>query len=455
VDRRRRPCLGGGRALSRFAPLLLVLAACAADPTPSGWQVAGGFLRDPDGRAVILRGVNLSGTHKRAPYLDYHGPEDFRRIRDDWGMNAVRFLVTWAAVAPRPGEIDVAYLDAVAERMAWAEAAGLLVVVDMHQDLFGEGFAGGDGAPRWACDEARYAAFTPRTPWFLGYLDANVAACFDALWGDARLDEAWRAVARRLAASPAVIGYDALNEPHWGSANLHEFEAARLDPFYRRVGAAIAEEAPAWIPFREPSAARNLGLGITTRLAPFTGVYAPHAYDGEAESGIGFDEARRQAYLDNVAALAAEARALGAALVLGEYGGVAARPGIVEYMDAAYDAAGEAAAGSFYWHHGRDEGYGLLHADGSEKTELIDVLARPYPERVAGDPVRYGLDGDRFTLVYRSDAAIAAPTVISLPVRFYRSGVRVTCEGCTVELAPGAARIRAPSGLVTVVVDPI
>lgn len=400
---------------------------------------------------MILRGVNLSGAHKRAPYLDYHGPEDFRRIRDDWGMNAVRFLVTWAAIEPRPGEIDNAYLDAVAERMAWAEAAGLLVIVDMHQDLYGEGFAGGDGAPRWSCDEARYAAFTPKTPWFLGYLDANLAACFDGLWTGGRLENAWREVARRLAGSAAVIGYDAINEPQWGSSNLYEFESKSLEPYYERVAAAI--EGTGWVPFREPSAARNLGLGFTTRLSPFVGVYAPHAYDAEAESGLGFDDARRQAYVENIAALGAEARALGAAFVLGEYGGVAANPGIAAYMDAAYDAAGEAAAGSFYWHYGRDEGYGLLHADGSEKAELVDALVRPYPERVAGDPVRWSLEGERFTFVYRARGSAA--TVISLPPRRFPSGARVTCEGCTVELAPGSARIvKAPAGLVTVVIEP-
>ena len=46
----------------------------------------------------------------------------------------------------------------------------------MHQDVYGEGF-GFDGAPRWTCDAARYAAFVPRTPWFLSTLDPNVMAC--------------------------------------------------------------------------------------------------------------------------------------------------------------------------------------------------------------------------------------------------------------------------------------
>ena len=63
----------------------------------------------------------------------------------DWGMNAVRLLTTWAAVEPEQGVYDEAYLDALAERLDWAKDAGLHVVLDMHQDVYGEGF-GFDGA---------------------------------------------------------------------------------------------------------------------------------------------------------------------------------------------------------------------------------------------------------------------------------------------------------------------
>src|SRR5262249_53067895 len=142
-------------------------AACSDEGTQvPAWSVRGGFLRDAQGRAVILRGANVSGKNKNPPFFDFHGPAAFARMRADWGMNAVRFLVEWAAIEPEEGQYDDAYLDAVAQRIEWAQAADLYVVVDMHQDVYGQGFAsgGGDGAPLWTCDASNYASFTPTDP---------------------------------------------------------------------------------------------------------------------------------------------------------------------------------------------------------------------------------------------------------------------------------------------------
>src|SRR6202008_2283181 len=113
--------------------------------------------------------------------LDDKQPADYQRMRDAWGMNSLRFVMTWAAVEPQPGAYNDAYLDGVVERMRWAHDAGIHVVLDMHQDIYGEGF-GFDGAPRWTCDEARYAAFMPVEPWFLNAVDPNVTACVDEFY---------------------------------------------------------------------------------------------------------------------------------------------------------------------------------------------------------------------------------------------------------------------------------
>jgi endoglycosylceramidase len=436
-----------------LATLLLAgAAACAPPPTePPRWSVRDGFVRDAQGRAVVMRGLNLSGVHKSKPYFGEHGAADYARVRDAWGMNAIRFLVLWAALEPQPGRYDEAYLDEVARRIEWAREARLLVVLDMHQDVFGEGF-GGDGAPRWACDEARYAAHKPTSPWYANYASKPVMECFDLLYTDgARADRfarAWRRLAERLARYDHVVGFDVLNEPHWGSASVWSFERERLQPFYRRVVRAVREVAPDWVAFLEPAGSRNLGMA--TSLERFAGdaelhdaVYAPHSYDNAAESGSDFDPARRAALMTNIEALAREARDLGAALWIGEYGGVASAPGIVPYMDASYDGAAAAAASTIYWDYSRG-GYGVLADDGSERKELLGTLVRPYPERVAGTLERYAFDeGTRvFSVSLRPDPALAgAATELALPARVYPEGFVVECGGCSVERLAGGARL--------------
>lgn len=70
-------------------------------------QVRGGQFVGPDGKPLILRGLNVGQACKQAPYLPWQTAADFARIHE-WGSNCVRFLIIWAAVEPTPGTYDVA-----------------------------------------------------------------------------------------------------------------------------------------------------------------------------------------------------------------------------------------------------------------------------------------------------------------------------------------------------------
>ncbi len=433
----------------RMEPALRTDAGGSVDAGASApearWHVARGMLVDREGRSVVLRGANVSSAHKAPPWFDFHGPDDWRRMRERWGMNAVRFLVEWAAIEPTEGQHDPAYLDAVRAHVHAAGEAGLLVVLDMHQDVYGPGFSTGNGAPRWTCDEARYAAFEPRPTWFLNYTEPNVVACYDGFWASERLQaryvEAWRALAGALGDEPAVIGFDPMNEPYWGSLGITELEPDHLWPLYERVRGAVS---PRWMPFLEPAASSN--LGFQTHLPVSTGidaVYAPHSYDADAEGGAPFDAAHRADVLARVADLRAEADARGWALVLGEYGG-STSAGIDAYMRAEWDGAQAARAGMLYWHYGKDGGYGLLDAAGAEKAALLDVVARPYPARVAGVPTWTLDDAGTLVVTYEADPAVTAPDEIALPDRGW-SGATVSCD-CAVERRPGVAVITHRAG---------
>jgi endoglycosylceramidase len=442
----------------RSAVLVLACAsfACKSSPTPApdtrAWRVSNGFVRDADGRAVIMHGANIAGADKNAPYWDKKTQADWQRARDDWGFNAARLVVVWAAIEPQRGVYDDAFIEAVATRVEWAKQADLLVVVDMHEDIYGEGF-GFDGAPRWTCDASHYANFKPIQPWFLNSLNADVTACVDGFWTTPDLQqhytEAWRRLATRLAGYDNVVGFDPMNEPYWGSKGILDFEPEVLGPFYEQLVPAVRTAAPQWIAFIEPSSSRN--LGTPTRLAPPTYgdvAYAPHSYDRDAESGKGFDPAHRDALMANVSALAGEAHDMSAALWIGEYGGSGTAPGIGDYMTAQYDAAGAVAGSSMYWSYDSSGGYGLLNTDGTEVPSLLAVVVRPYPERVAGDPVSYAFDAatSTFTFTYHPNRAIAAPTVVSVAPRIYPNGYAVDCDGCTYQKTPGRLVITAAPG---------
>ena len=77
------------------------------------------------------------------------------------------------------------------------------------------------------------------------------------------------------------------------------------------------------------------------------------------------------------------------------------------------------------------------------------MLVRPYPERVAGDPLSYAFDdtSGAFTLTWHADGKITAPTLISVPDRAYPNGYSVDCGGCRTEQRPGELLVKtAPPG---------
>ena len=111
------------------------------------------YITDDQGRALILHGLNVSGSSKYYPdRVGWTGKDDILRMNRDWGFNFARMLVLWDGLEPEKGVLDEAYLDRIAERLDWYQEAGIKVVLDMHQDLYSIKF-GGDGAPLWAIED--------------------------------------------------------------------------------------------------------------------------------------------------------------------------------------------------------------------------------------------------------------------------------------------------------------
>ena len=238
---------------------VLVLVGCTS--TPPHWHVDGGCLRAPDGRAVILRGVEPRHAEDGA----VSRRQDSRRLRADprrLGHERAPLRDDVGGGRADQGQYDDAYLDGVAERLQLGERAGLVVVLDMHEDVYGEGF-GFDGAPRWTCDEARYAAFVPTTRGSSTRFDPNVMACVDDFYTTRRSAAALRrCVAPRRRAARALAGGDRLRRAqrarlgHVPDLRSSSTIGSRRSTRGRRGG---ARGAPDWVAFLEPSAQPQRG----------------------------------------------------------------------------------------------------------------------------------------------------------------------------------------------------
>ena len=127
--------------------------------------------------------------------------------------------------------LDEAYLDQVAGIVAWCRAAGVDVLLDLHEDGWSKELCE-DGAPlvgdRAAAGGAdRRPGAGPRLP----RLRPAALAAFDSFWADAdglqeRLPrDARRRSPRASRADPAVIGYEIMNEPIGVDDTVQAFQA--------------------------------------------------------------------------------------------------------------------------------------------------------------------------------------------------------------------------------------
>lgn len=487
------PGTGGRRALTREVGRRSELSPALRPPAQldGRLRVAGQRLVDPLGREVLLRGVNVG--LKQAPFLAPHGPAEIARLVAKTRLDFVRLYFSWGAIEPRPLEYDQAYLDAAAAQVrAWSDA-GVYVLVDLHQDLWGPPLAA-HGAPEWASfgkDEKKPKLLPESVPWQLRYVDPRCWRSFEAFWSDRAVPHsglglqehyarAWKQLAGRLRGIDRVVGYDPMNEPFMGAeiqdglrkvalggswtllttgigsgftalftkktfqeafteslvkklSRPDSFEKTigrledanrkfelRLSAFHARMGRAIREVDPGRPIFIEPMPLA--GVGVPSEM-PHPGidqiVYAPHLYDAFMDSGLPFDgDLRRveRALERHVA----NARRLGAPLVVGEWGNLPQQDG-ERFGREVGRMLEKTLGGDAYWDH----------VPGREDEPLFLSTVRPYPARVAGrlTEVTFTPADRRLVVRFAADAKIDAPTVIALPAAVYPGGVQVALSG--------------------------
>lgn len=409
--------------------MLVLLLACvpsATDPsTPlSGWT-------DDQGRVVVHRGMNVASTAKStADHLPGFDDAAYDLLPAH-GITLARYLVFWEAIEPVEGQYDDAYLDAVAADIQRLRDRNVAVMLDFHQDVYGEGF-GFTGFPGWTCDQAQYDTFTLNTEsWFLNYLAPEVQYCFDQFWASPALQDAYAAMATHAAErlGDEVIGYDTMNEPYWGTSGQEELELGAFGGFQAHVTAALRVADPdAWIAL-EPLAYTNL-TGETYLPFPEDDhlLYAPHFYPSYAESGEGWDGdfSEEAPWLDGLADAADER---GAGLWLGEFGIFSDNGNEAQYVQSVLDTIELRGGSTSYWAFDPGQIFdGVTNAPG----ELFSAWQRPFFHAIPGRV----LSNDGTSLTY-------APTMPGVPLEV------VVPEGACVTLTISAQPSMVGMGEVT------
>ena len=375
-----------------FVACVLLVCACTHS-TPDRVSHAlcqAPLVQDLHGAQLVLRGVNVDGGAK---WTSWHLPTaELSRLHWAYhalGFNALRVLVFWEAIEPMPGQYNSLYLDALAVYIKALTEMGYWVIIDMHQDLFGEGF-GSAGAPRWTCDESLYASFEEPDNWILGYAKPEVGKCFDDLYTEpekrAAFAAAWAQLALRVAENPKVLAYDLFNEPFWGLGAAADFDQTHAPTLYGDVFATLrAIDTETYLGV-EPAPTANAGLA--TRLTLPTDpkrLYMPHFYPQQVELQ-GHYNRDREALENHVAVLCHDAQRLALPIVIGEWGMRGqTRQGAAFMRDAMaiFDAKGMSA---LFWHWGKDgqRGYGIFKEDESLSVQG-KAIVKPYVERIAGE----------------------------------------------------------------------
>lgn len=446
--------------MRRIVLLLAVLccAAPAAANPPERVAAINGRFADDRGGQWLLRGGNVISKSTGEPDISARDIEVMR----DLGWTTIRLGTGWRWFEPAEGVYDQAYADRFAAIARRLMDEGFHVIVDMHQDVWGQPV--GNGAPRWAaptdCEAAHVPLAKTTGAWAADYFSPRTICAFTNFWTTTALQdhliEAYRMIARRLENHQRFVGIDVFNEPFNGAFAPGVFEHTALFPFYDRAAAAIHGVAPRATVFEEPAISKTILATATPPLPDGPGrAYAPHVYglwDLDPSSVVPRDEVIEATMRSS----ANEARTGERPLWFGEFGIFNGAAGGEASMTHIYDLADELHAGTAVWELD-DPAYGPLRRDSTLIMPRARTLARGYPLRVAGTLTETKFDAATSALTVRwTQAEDAGKTVLVLPPLRYPGaldvqlgpGVQVT------EREPGRLQLKAAPGAASVTVTP-
>ena len=433
---------------------------------------------DEQGRTRIFNGMNIDDKLVDCTEFRYNLDEEFFRKYRANGLDIIRLAITWQNLEPKPEKYNESYLSSIDKIFALAEKYGVYILLDMHQDLYSQndGKSVGDGAPSWAAitDGAK-----PRMPifvWADGYFFGKwVRNEFDNFWNNKevlgrglqdRYCDLWQMLAKRYGNSPALFGFDLMNEPFPGSysnkmfARLvsgvvktvafnkkvnrgkliksavkkdtrtmldciggdvirdavwkidsieEKFDVEKYSPFLNKTTAAIREITPNGIVMMEQSYICNSGIKQSAPPISVNGVreenqcFGPHAYDFAVDTPL-----YQYANASRVKAFFGEMRntqlRINIPCIVGEWGGCSDNKDTSWFPHAfeLLDFFDEMQWGQMYWDY---------HGDDMD-SPLMGMLCRTHPVAVAGEIESYGFNRTSGIFRLRFNASEEGESVI-------------------------------------------
>jgi endoglycosylceramidase len=379
---------------------------------------------------------------------------------------------------------------------------GIYSLLDMHQDVYNEAF-GGEGAPNWAvCTDG----VTPKpvrgvANWSVNYTGPGVTTAYGHFFtndvvGDLQgeLDSVWARIAAKERGDPWVIGYDPFNEPYGPGLNSQPNNPAfdaELECFYTgRAHPGLDQNGnPVTCPADDPQEGLipRIEAADPTHLVAYEGNYDTdsgvpnhigsmdfprlvlnfhdycflHVPNGPEPSDFTsvctpYEEYAFTQHAQERSNDASAAQPGGPAELLTEFG---ATTDTADLGRITADADANL-VGWIYWQWiNYDNDPTSSHASAlwpprAATSSQLAVLSQTYATAVAGVPTSMSFDPatGAFSLEYRADKAVTAPTVIVVPVStHYPKGYCAKASGGRITSGSGSSRLDVANGSAAVV----
>ncbi len=378
------------------------------------------------------------------------------------------------------------YMERLEATVSLLARYGIYSLIDMHQDVYNEVF-GGEGSPNWAvCTDG----ITPRPKlhvanWSVNYTGPGVSQAYNHFWTNdvvgnlqGEFDKIWAKIAAQFRGNPSVVGYDPYNEAY--GPDLYTTFDAELECFYTgRAHPGLSQRGqPVTCPADDPEQGLipRIEAADPTHLVAYEGNYSTdsgvpnrigpmdyprlvlnfhdycflHVPNGPEPPGFGSTCGPLESHVFTQHAQerandATPEQPGGPAEILSEFGATTDTADLTRITS---DANANLVGWTYWQWINYDDPTGshssALWPPRQATAKQLQVLSQTYASAVAGTITSMSFDPETaaFSLSYRPDPRIAAPTVVVVPTSIhYQHGYCARVTGGRITSRAGATRM--------------